>query len=499
MNITTFAKYLNEKKGLNIDATYYARIDRWRQWWQGYFKPFHSVSEQTADGSVLTRPMHTLNMPKQVCEDWASLLLNDKTTLTINDKGSAQWLLGNEDQTGGLLRQLNFWPNANRLVELAMRSGTGAFLMSVDGIRSVNGAVTADPDARIWLDYLPAECILPLTIRHGVVEEVAFVSEVTIDRKSCIYLQLHTLEHRSDGSRQYKITNEFYTSKSENTESAAYTPTPLPKGMAASISTGADVPWFSIFYPAGVKHYSDGPGMGAAIFADALDAARHLDLAFDNYVQDIYLGGKKVFYDGRLCESRIGADGTAIKIPPDAARRQIFYQLPASSDPDARKEWHEYNPDLRVEDNSRAVQDALNYFSFKCGLGSRRYRFSGESVKTATEYNGSQQELVQHANRHQIQLEGALIRIVRAMLWAGKTFAGANVNPDTDITVNFDDSYITDTASRLASLRDDALEGLIPRYRYLMERYGWDETTAKSVAAEAKQDSLPSGPSLGFS
>ena len=72
----------------------------------------------------------------------------------------------------------------------------------------------------------------------------------------------------------------------------------------------------------------------------------------------------------------------------------------------APDDWHEYNPDLRTEQNGKAVQDALDYFSFKCGLGTRRYRFEASGVKTATEYTGDRQDMVQHANRHQIGANG---------------------------------------------------------------------------------------------
>ena len=59
-------------------------------------------------------------MPKRVCEDWANLLLNDRTTFQIADAATARYLLGDdEQQVGGLLRDLNFWTNANALVEKA--------------------------------------------------------------------------------------------------------------------------------------------------------------------------------------------------------------------------------------------------------------------------------------------------------------------------------------------------------------------------------------------
>ena len=156
---------------------------------------------------------------------------------------------------------------------------------------------------------------------------------------------------------------------------------------------------------------------------------------------------------------------------------------------DQSSEYHEYNPDLRVEQNHRAVQDMLNLFSFKCGLGCHRYDFENGKVTTATEYNGSRQDLVASANKNQIPIEGALIAIIRAILWAAKDLQKATVVPDTPISVNWDDSYITDAETRMTQMRDDALSGLLPRYKYLSARYGISEEDARRLAEEARTES----------
>lgn len=496
MNITHFVDYLNKNKKLHIDSSYYTYIDGWKDWWRGYVKDFHMVKETAVDGSTLSRPMASLRMAKQVCEDWAALLLNDRTTVSISDEAGARWLLGNGDQTGGLLRELRFWPEANRLVELAMRSGTGAFVMSVEGLRQSDGQIQATPDAAIRLDYDPAECILPITVKHGVVTEAAFASAQTVSGRACVYLQTHRLVPRSGGGMQYRITNEYFAGENGDLDGTDFHPVPLPKGMLASFDTGSAVPWFSLFSPAGVKNRPGGPGLGMAVFSEALDPLRHVDLAFDNYDQDLFLGGKKVFYNKALVRTCVDEAGREHAVAPDQARRQMFYQLP-EEDPDAKADWHEYNPDLRVEANGKAVQDALDYLSFKVGLGTRHYQFSGGNVTTATQYNGDRQDMVQHANRHQIPIEAALIQILRAILWAGRTLLGLPVDPEAEITVQFDDSYITDTETRRAILKDDALQGLIPRYRYLMEAYGLSEQRARALAEEARVES-GAGEALSF-
>lgn len=492
MNIQRFVAYLNKSKGWHIGGAYYAEILQWRDWWRGDYAPFHTVKEQTLRGNISKRQMYRLRMPKRACEDWASLLLNDKTTLTLADARAARWLLGGDaGQAGGVLGQLGFWPHANELVELAFRSGTGAFVMSCEGLQLDGGQVAASPGARLALDYLPAECILPITIRHGQVADAAFASEVTVEGKSCIYLQTHIL---TPGG--YRIANEYFTSNNEDSEDEGYMPAPLPPGMAASFSTGSAVPWFSLLRPAGVKNRCGGAGLGQAVFAEAIDPAKQCDLAFDNYCRDIFLGGKKVFYSADMLTPHVGPDGSAHWDAPDDVRQQLFVRAP-KSDPDGPDAWHEYNPDLRTDQNGKAVQDALDYFSFKCGLGTRRYRFEASGIKTATEYTGSRQDMVQHANRHQIGIEAALLGIVRALLWAGHALLGADIDPDTAVTVNFDDSYITDSETRRAQMKDDCLAGFLPRYRYLMEWYGMSEAEARAAVQEAAREGS-GGPALGF-
>lgn len=490
MDIRQFIAYLNRLKGWHIEGNYYAYITQWRQWWQGDYPPFHHVRYSGLDGKIHTRELYRLRMPKRLCEDWASLLLNDKTTVTLGDEASAVWLCGGVDcqQTGGVLGRLAFWPNANRLVELAFRSGTGAFLLSVQGVAAQDGRLIATDGARLSMDYLPAECVLPITVQHGQVTEVAFASEVISGGRSCIYLQTHRLVSNPDnGGEEYEITNEYFTSESKDSEGAAYRPEPLPRGMLAKLRTGSALPWFAIFSPAVVKNLDGGPGLGMAVFSEAIDACRQVDLAFDNYCRDLFLGGKKVFYSREMLKPMLSPDGKTVYAAPDELRNQLFWSGMETED-DGKPVWQEYNPDLRVEANGQAVQDALNYASFLSGLGTHRYQFQAGTIATATQYMGDRQDMVQHANRHQIPIEAALLTLFRSMLWVGRNLLGVDIDPETEITVHFDDSYFDTADSRRAQDKDDCLSGFLPKYRYNMEWRGMSAEEAKAAVREAQEE-----------
>lgn len=249
MNVTAFIAYLNNTKGLRLDAAYYGRIETWRQWWQGDVPSVHNIRIKLEDGEH-TRRRASLRMPKRACEDWANLLLNDKTTFQIADAKTSAYLLGsNEQQTGGLLRQLHFWENANQLVEKAYWSGTGAFVMSVEGVKGTpDGILHPDPAGRIVLDYDPASCILPIRVERGVVQEAAFVSECLMDGKPCAYLQTHTVS----GARR-TIRNEWFEIGEEQGGVPQFTPRKAPDGMVSEMTVDGSPPWFALFSPAALK------------------------------------------------------------------------------------------------------------------------------------------------------------------------------------------------------------------------------------------------------
>lgn len=175
-----------------------------------------------------------------------------------------------------------------------------------------------------------------------------------------------------------------------------------------------------------------------------------------------------------------------VTLTPDDLQNQLFMQMTDGDNLNPSTEpIHEYNPSLRAAENQLAVQEALNLFSFKTGLGTHHYVFDGQSVATATQYSGDRQDLRQNAQKHQILVEEALQGVVRTLLWAGKTILGQPVDPDTQVTVSFDDGFFTDTESLRQLEAQDVRDGILPAWCYLMKYYDKSEEEAKSLAKEA--------------
>lgn len=134
---------------MELDTAFYEHVRVWRAWWEGYYKPFHSYREYDLQGVPRERKLYTLRMAKRVCEDWATILLNEQTSVTVADAKSGVFLQG-EDGNGGLLQALRFWQQGNELVERAFAVGTGAFVLRIQGARvSAAGRVTPGGGAAV--------------------------------------------------------------------------------------------------------------------------------------------------------------------------------------------------------------------------------------------------------------------------------------------------------------------------------------------------------------
>jgi len=478
MNIKAILAILRNEIGIDISADYYSRIDNWQQWWSGYAETFHRYNQINADGTQIKRDLFSMRMAKKVCEDWASVLLNEKTEIAVEDKQSSKFLMGS-NEFGGVFGKIRFWEESNALIEKAFYSGTGAFVLKVDGLSvSDEGNVQNSPDAAIRMEYLPAFCIIPLSHRHGQITEVAFASDSTIKGEKYVYLELHTLENGN-----YVIENRYYENKNGNLALVE-----LPSGIAPKFITGSPIPFFSIVTPNIVNPFNDSIGLGCSVFSQAIDNLKGVDLAFNNFCRDFKLGGKKVFYNRELTKTvGTAADGKSIYITPDDMQQQLFVQI-GDEFGDSKQLIHEFNPDLRVEDNQNGVQAQLDYLSLKCGLGAKHYRFSDTSRAaqvTATQYTGEKQELKQNVAKHGIVVEKALRDIVKAMLWVGKNILGEPVDPDAQITVQFSDGYIISDEEKRAQDIQDVRDGLMQPWEYRVNWYGEDKETAKKMTQSA--------------
>ena len=462
-------EYLKKRRGIAADPEFYARVDEWAAWWRGFFRPFHEFAENGAGGVPVRRELFRMNMAKKVCEDWASLLMTERTYVTPSDSRAARWLCG-EDGVHGFMGRTRFMERANRMTEKAFALGTGAAILRLSGVRSGAGRLLGDGNTEVSVDFVDASHIVPISRRDGAITEAAFVSEVLRDGEKLVYIEIHRL-----GQSGYVISNELLRARDGELVPAD------GDGLIGEFSTGSRVPLFSILTPNVSNSVSEESGMGMSVFGDAVDCLKGVDLAFNNFCRDIKLGGKKVF----LNQSLIMRDDRGVVYTPDDVAQQLFVTL---GDGDIADDLMitEHNPDLRTAENADAVQHQLDYLSFRCGFGTKHYLFSetlGRAKLTATQYMGEKQDLMQNVAKHRVMAESFLRGAARAALWAAKNVLGEDLDDGCDVTVNFDDSYFIDTETERARDRAEVAAGLLAPYEYRMRWKGENEETAREKCA----------------
>lgn len=250
-------------------------------------------------------------------------------------------------------------------------------------------------------------------------------------------------------------------------------------GVLSEIRTGSNVPFFSILTPNISNCIDENSGLGISVFAQATDCLKGVDLAYNNFCRDIKLGGKKVF----LNQSLVMRDENGNVYTPDDVAQQLFVTI-GDGDLVENTMIAEHNPQLRTSENADAVQHHLDYLSFRCGLGTRHYLFSGVQGKaqlTATQYTGERQDMLQNTARHRINAETFLTGASRAALWAAANVLGESLDWKCDITVRFDDSYFIDSESERTRDREEVSAGLMQPYEYRMKWRGESEEAARKL------------------
>ena len=273
-------KYL-KKLGYTPQVDYYGNVSYWKQWWQNSVKKFHEYHDQNGD----KRELYKLGMAKRGCEDWASILYTEKDNMVCNNSVNQAYL----DKQ---LKELKFDDIIPENIENAFWSGTLGTIVRVTGAIKENNELRADGKTKIKLINVTADKIIPLRVENGKIIDVAFVSKTTKENKNTYYIEIHELKE----DEGYVIRN-IYIDDDGNEQPK--------KGVIPEYSTHSNIPLFDLLNPRIVNNLDNNNGLGVSVYANAIDQLKGVDIAYNNYVMDSVLGGKKVFYNKSLVKYNV--------------------------------------------------------------------------------------------------------------------------------------------------------------------------------------------------
>ncbi len=461
-------------KGIDtLDPSFYRQVEVWRSWYNSNVRKFHRYKVYRGNGTSVNCTRYALGMAKKVSEDMADLLLNERVTVTIADTAT-------DDFVKKVLEGNTFQELGNEYQERKAALGTAAYVVYIrDAVLDDAGYMVS---GSVGINYVEASQIYPTSWQNKAVTECIFTFRKIHKRKTYIHFQYHKLEDMPGGKRkQYVVENAVV----ENTTGAGRELTPgqwqeIPafRGLAERVETGSDRPLFVIDRLNLVNNADEDTTnpMGVALFANAIDVIRKIDLEYDSYANEFSLGRKRIFVAPEMLTTMNGA---AVFDPEDT----VFYELPEEYFKDTGEAMHEVNMELRIEEHSKAINDDLNYLSMKCGFGTDRYKFEGGQVKTATEVISENSDMYRSLQKHELVLERVLVQLIQTIIRVGISIGIQGLNEETDITIQFDDSIIEDKATERKEDRQDVAMGAMSLAEYRSKYYG--ETL------EQAQENLP--------
>ncbi len=399
-----------------------------------------------------------MNFAKRCCADDANLC---EIISVAPEKESAS-----QEFIDKLLSENRFDVRYREQLERTSATGTvGAYiyLKNAEYLKSSDETVNVR-GGEIKINYVDADCIIPLTVENKLVTECAFSATNTVKGKKKTTLVIFTKD-KVGVKFLYKAETIVFNELGQKVDAES-----------SNIQLG-DVKPFSIMTNAEVNNLDNMEGYGLPKIYNSIPLFKAVDLCYNVLFSDLSKAEKIVLINELLSEVK-DKDGKPTLTPQ---QKQIFVLL-GERLPQEKSLVQEYNPEIRVDQITKAFELVLSLLSMQFGYGSKKYTFENGQIKTATEYIGAKQDAMQELNKQRKQATAYIEDIIHAAMWFSNQFSGTSFNVEETLSIEFDDSYVEDKQTNMEAMRADALsfpEVPILKVWYLMEKYNIPEEDAK--------------------
>lgn len=450
-----------EKKQIASGSSY---VSIWSKWYKGKVPSFHQYYVYNGQKKI-RRERLSMKMAKQVCEDWASLLMNEKVKIVVHDQKAMD----------NLLMDMDFWNKANEAVEKGFALSMCALVINVNGLKVVESEedkeileTIIDP-ANTYLDLstYTASHLVPITWENGKCVECGFVNEDTDKTTTVVHLRDEKGEYMIYKSIEYKNAKQ--------------------KDEITVLATGSKNPWFILVYPRVTNNLEVDSPYPISIFANSIDTLKAIDVKYDSYNVEFMQGKKRTYVSAKLDEVDKNTGEVKNAFDPDDT---VIYQLPAGTTVNGEEKPMVINVTdaLRAAEHSQAIQDELNFLAKQTGLGVDYYRFEKGRVMTATQVISEKSDTFRNMKKHEGILEKGLITLIKSIMYASNECTNIHFDNPEEVEVQFDDSIIEDKTTEKDNDRKDVESGIQSRLEFRMKWYGEDEETAKKALKAAFGD-----------
>ncbi len=435
-------------------------IEQWKSWYAGNVKSFHNYFIYNGQRKV-NKKRFTLNMAKEISEDWADILWSEKCEISLKNEES-------QEQFDELIDNLDLYTTITQAIEKSGALGTEVAVVSAyDIIKNEDGMTLDVSNAKTRVNLVDVDWIFPLSWDNTGITECAFGSVKYIGGQKYVVLSVHKLNDRGN----YVIYNHLFSETNGN-----LTEVLGQEGTENEFDTQSNIKWFAPFKPLLTNNlFSDSP-FGIPHYANAIDVMKTVDIDFDAFKNEVQDGRRRTFvrasllnYDDGTQKLTFDPNDTDYYVLPEKATKDDLIQSDTT--------------DLRVDRQIEALNTSLNVLGNKVGFGENHYHFDGTNLSTATAVISSNSKMARRMKKLQIGYESAIYDLVKAICYVSSTFGKYNLNTD-DMVIQFDDSIIEDKNAESDRALRELSAGVLSKVEYRTKIYGESPEIAKKAIAE---------------
>lgn len=460
-------KFLQDNYGYNPEVKDAMKdsIEQWKSWYKGNVKSFHNYFIYNGKKKN-PRQRYSLNMAKEISEEWADILWSEKCNISFEDETA-------QKKVDELINELDLYVVINNAIEKAGALGTEGAVVSVYNIVETDGDMTLDvTNAKTRIDLVDVDWIFPLSWTNKGITECAFGSVEYIKGKRHIVLSVHLIDEKSGN---YVIKNHLFAEEKGN-----LTEIKDLNNTINEFDTKSPIKWFSIFKPLLTNNLFDNCPFGIPYYANAIDSLKAVDISFDALKNEIVDGRKRIFaradmfnYDNGTQQMVFDPNDTTIYQLPSGATKDDLIQ----SDSD----------DLRTDKQINTLNAQLNILGKKCGFGEGYYHFDSQTFSTATAVVSSNSKMFRRKKKLEVGFESSIFDLFNAIAYASSKFGPHSIDIK-GLKITFDDSIVEDKESESVRARAEVSAGLKSKVEYRMQIFGETEEIAKQKIAEIEEN-----------
>lgn len=413
----------------------------------------------------------TVNLAQFICSEASKL-----ATLGINIE-----IDGDTDRTARLQKQIaDVKDELRQWVELSGAAGTVILKPNGDSI-----------DVVLPGDYMVTDS------SNGKITGIVFVNSETSSDGKVFYKRLEY--HRWEG-KTYAITNKCFRSDSSDQLGRPISIDQTPwQGMEeeAYIDAGIDGMLFGVLDMPGANTVDVKSPLSTAIFANAIEELKDLDVAYSRNSKEIYDSKRIVLMDS---DRLVPMPGTYAQTAEGKKERAIKMGLPdyvnvieGTGEGDL---YHEINPALNTEMRAKGINALLSQIGFKCGFSNGYFVFNESTgFTTATQVTADQSRTIQLVEDIRAKLDECIIDLIKALNVFEDIYgesrhidisdAISTADADRMIHIHYEPIYTNKEEDRMRALQLTN-SGYFPKWYYLHMYEGMSIDEAKALTEEAR-------------